>query len=117
MANRPRGRIDLSIGGDSWAGFTFGSYGKAREWRISTPNGQALTAGDLLHVHANALDLGYLQVRNRELEAKQAGVTFALTPDESHLVRVALQVLARELPVQLGRRDARVKPEMLLRAV
>lgn len=115
MANRQRGRIDLSIGGESWAGFTFGSWGKAKEWRICTPNGLHLVPCDLLQVQANALDLDYLRVRNRLLEAKQAGVALSLTPDESQLVRVALELLTRELPVRLGRRDARVRPEMLLR--
>jgi len=102
---RPKGRPRIE---------TFGSWGKAKEWRIYTPNGQHLVASDLLNTHANELDLGYLQVRNRILEEKQAGVALSLTPNESHLVRVALALLVREMPVQLGRRDANVLPEMLL---
>lgn len=117
MGTTAKGRIDLSIGGDSWAGFTFGSWGKARDWRLTTPNGQNLTAGELANLHAIALDLGYLQARNKELEGKMAGVTMALTQDESHLVRVALELLVRELPVRLGRRDASVRSNGLLRAV
>lgn len=83
MENKKRGSIDLSIGGELWAGFTFWSWGKANDWRIFTPNGQSLFPADLMNVHANALDLGYLQVRNRELEAKQAGAAFSLSRDES----------------------------------
>lgn len=100
-------------------GISTGSIARPKgQARIETPNGQRLIAKDLLHVHANAnaLDLGYLQARNRLLEAKQAGgVALSLTPDESELVRVALQVLTRELPVRFGRRVANVRPEMLLR--
>ncbi|MDP2787306.1 MAG: hypothetical protein Q8O79_04445 [Pseudomonadota bacterium] len=69
----------------------------------------------LANLRARLADLSYLQTRNREIESKLSGVAFALTPDESHLVRVALQLLVRELPVRLGRRDAGVRPERLLR--
>jgi hypothetical protein len=107
--------MSLSIGGDSWAGFTFGSFGRARDWRLHTPAGETLTADELVTLRARSIDLAYLQARNLELESKLAGAALALTPDEAQLVRVALQVLTRELPIRLGRRDATVRPEMLLR--
>lgn len=115
MQKTNKGRIDLSIGGESWHGFCFGSWGRAREWALMTPTGERLNADDLSDVRSRALDLDYLQVRNKLLEAKQAGVSFSLAPDEAQLVRVALQLLTRELPVQLGQRDAGVRPGKLLK--
>jgi hypothetical protein len=110
-----RGRIDLSAGGDSWAGFTFGSYGRAREWRIMTPAGETITAPELSNLRARDHDLTFLQSRSAELAAKLAGASMAFSPDEAQLLRVALQLMLRELPVQLCRRDARVTPAALVR--
>lgn len=110
-----RGRIDLSPGGESWAGWYLGHYGRAREWRLHTPAGDAFTAGELADMRARALDLAYLQGEHRVLTAKLAGAAFHLEPDEVHVVRLALQAILRELPVQLGRREVLRAPK--LRAV
>jgi len=112
-----RGRISLAIGGESWEGFTFGSYGRARDWRITTPNGETIQADELSSLRARDHDLSYLQYRAADLAAKLAGASMAFSPDEAQLLRVALQLMLRELPVQLGRRDAGVRPGRLLRAV
>lgn len=111
-----RGRIDLAIGGDSWAGWRFGSWGKARDWRILAPDGTTLQAAELAALPQQVADLAYLQALAREQAAKLAGATLALSQDEAALLRVALAVLLRELPVQLGRREFRASPAMLVRA-
>lgn len=112
-----RGRIDLGMGGKSWTGFTFGSYGMAKEWQISTPNGETIQAVDLIRLYARDHDLYFLQAHAADLAAKLAGATMAFSPDEAQLIRVALQLMLREMPVHLGRRDARVKPSMLLKSI
>lgn len=112
-----RGRIDLSMGGPSWAGWRFGSWGKAKEWRILAPDGSTFQASQLAALPGQVADLGYLQTLAREQAAKLAGSSLAFTRDESALVRVALQLLLRELPVQIGRRDPGAVPGRLLQAV
>lgn len=111
-----RGRIDLSIGGPSWAGWRFGSWGKARDWRILGPDGSSFQAPELAALPGRLADLAYLDALAHDQAAKLAGAALALSADEAQLVRVALGVLLRELPVQLGRRDCRVRPAMLVRA-
>lgn len=113
---RERGGIDMAMGGESWHGFKFQSYGKARDWRILTPTGDNIQAGDLATLRADLADLAYLKALARDQAAKLAGSSMSLTKDESHLVRVALQLLLREFPVQLGRRDYEARPARLLRA-
>lgn len=114
---KKRGGIDLAPGGPSWEGFRFQSYGRAAEWRLITPEGEALTAAELLQVRAQAHSLAYLQGQVIDLTSRLAGSTASWSPDESHLIRVALQLLLREMPAQLGRRDAAVSPARLLQAV
>lgn len=111
-----RDRIELSIGGPSWAGWRFGSWGKARDWRILAPDGANFQAAELAALPGLRADVGYLQTLSRHQAAKLAGSALALTPEEAALLRVALAVLLRELPVQIGRQDAGVKPAMLVRA-
>ncbi len=48
--------FDLSVGGPSWAGWFFGKWGRAREWRLHTPAGGNYTAGEVDGISANALD-------------------------------------------------------------
>lgn len=111
-----RGGLDLSIGGDSWAGWRFGSYGKARDWRILAPDGSTFQASELAALPHQVADLAYLQSLSREQAAKLAGATLALSQEEAALLRVALRVLLRELPDQVGRREGLARPAMLLRA-
>lgn len=112
---KTRGGLDMAIGGDSWAGFRFASWGTARDWRILTPSGLSITAPEVEAIPSRSADLAFLQSLSRDQAAKLAGSAMALSPDEAQLVRVALRVLLRELPVQVGRRDGRVKPAMLVR--
>jgi len=78
--------------------------GRCREWRITTPNGETITAPELTDLRTRDHDLTYLQSRSSELAAKLAGSTMAFSPDEAHLLRAALQLMIRVLPVQIGRR-------------
>jgi len=107
----------MAVGGESWTGFTFGSYGRAKDWRITTPNGETIQADELTTLRARDHDLTFLQYRAADLAAKLAGASMAFSPDEAQLLRVALQLMLRELPVQIGRREARVTTGQLLRVV
>lgn len=95
--------IDLSIGGPDWCGFQFSRYGKARNWRIILPDGETMQAAELLGHHQLTLSVDYLRVRLQELEAKMGGLSVNFTAEESRLLRLALQVLQREIPVNRGR--------------
>lgn len=59
--------VDLSIGGPSWAGWHFGVWGRAREWRLHSPCGASFTASEVAQARAVALDVDFLQCRVREL--------------------------------------------------
>lgn len=119
MAGRDSRRvISISgIAGPEWEGYELRSFGMARSLRLFTPSGVGLQAAELNGIREAREDLGYLQVKIRELEGKLEGSTASFSRDESHLLRVALEVLLRELPVQLGRRDNKVRSSMLLRGV
>jgi len=92
------------------------TWGNARDWRILTPAGAAITAAEVEAIPGNQADPAYLQALTREQAGKLAGSALSLAPEEAQLVRVALAVLLRELPAQAGRRACRVKPAMLVRA-
>jgi len=59
--------LDLSIGGPSWTGWAFCKWGKAREWRLHSPNGANYTAGELAELRPALLDADFLRMRLREL--------------------------------------------------
>lgn len=61
--------INLDCGGESWTGWRFGKYGRAREWRLHAPNGCHYVASEVLALRAMAIDLDYLQQRVKLLEA------------------------------------------------
>lgn len=113
-----RSRVSVAeIAGPDWRGFEFVPFGRSRSRRLLVPCGDLLQAGELTHVRDERSDLCYLQARVAELESKLGGATATFTRDESRLVRVALQLILREIPVALGSRDSRVSPDMLVAAV
>lgn len=89
----------------------------AREWRLLAPSGSTFTSAEISDLPARLADLAFLQGLTAQQDLKLAGSTLALAPEEAQLVRVAMQILLRELPVQIGRRAASVRPAQLLRAV
>lgn len=88
-----RSRIDMSIGG--WDGWYFGRYGRAKQWRIHAPTGECFIPTEILNIRATLLDLDYLRLRIRRLEA-QKGLT--LSPDDVSVIH-ALQRLVERLSV------------------
>lgn len=63
--------LDLSHGGESWSGWTFGPWGRAKEWRLHAPDGASYDACEIAELRARALDLDYLQTRVRQLEQRE----------------------------------------------
>lgn len=59
--------IDLSVGG--WDGWYFGSYGRARAWRLLAPDGQHFQPAEVLSVRELMLDKDYLSMRVNQLKA------------------------------------------------
>lgn len=95
----------MDIGGPDWDGWTFGSYGKSSSWRLNSPTGESFVAAEINEIRRNALDLDWLRTHMKEANAKLAGSSLHLTPEETQLIRITLQILLRELPVQHGRRN------------
>ena len=63
--------LNLSRGGESWSGWTFGPWGRAKEWRLHAPDGASYDACEIAELRARVLDLDYLQVRVRQLEQRE----------------------------------------------
>lgn len=59
--------IDLSVGG--WDGWYFGSYGRAKVWRLISPDGQTFIPAEILSVRGLVLDNDYLSLRVKQLQA------------------------------------------------
>lgn len=95
MEPRTRRRIDLSIGGDTWTGWRFGPYGRARDWRLHAPDGAIYTAGDVGELHALQLDVGWLHTRVRTLEAQSSMTAWRLGTDDLHTLRAAADILGK----------------------
>lgn len=110
------GRIDLeAAAGPDWAGFYLTPFGRAKSLRLETPDGYTLQARELINIDQDRLDLGYVKARLVDMEAKVGGATATFTRDESRLLRVALEILMREIPISLGTRDFNVRSDMLVR--
>lgn len=62
--------INLSIAGPDWLGWSFGPYGKARSFRLTTPAGESLDAHEIQWARADKRDLDYL--RNRIIQLNDA---------------------------------------------
>lgn len=97
--------IKLDIGGAAWSGWTFGPYGRARDWRLTAPSGETFTAGDLLDARPLALDVDYLRSRVRELEALIERDNYSFSEEEAAALRAAADILARTMPAPQLKRE------------
>ncbi len=68
MNNKNRAPIRLSIGDESWEGWTFGPYGRSREWRLHGPDGSHYTRNELADLRAQYLSISWLQVQLRQVK-------------------------------------------------
>lgn len=98
--------VDLSIGGQSWAGWHFGPWGRAKEWRLRAPNEQTYLAGELLEFPQLLMDLNALQVQLRTLEALASPDAMHFGPADAALLIAAKDVIERASK-QLGLYRAR----------
>ncbi len=92
---KKNGPLPLDCGGDSWQGWTFCRYGRAREWRLISPAGTTYTAGELDALPGLLADVDYLRGRVRELEAERDGHAQHFTPAELQTLRSAAAILTR----------------------
>lgn len=95
--------VDLSQGGESWKGWKFGQWGRAREWRLHAPDGALYTAGELHGLHALQLDVDFLRLQVRELTEQRDGAAVHLTLTEVAALLAAAAILARVLPADRRR--------------
>ncbi len=109
MNNKKR-PVSLDCGGDSWHGWSFSPYGRARDFRLISPGGTTYTASELEALPGALADVDYLRHRTRELEAERDGTAEHFTTEELGTLRTAAGILAR-----LGDRGRRrMAPALLL---
>lgn len=90
--------IDLSQGGASWAGWTFGRWGKARDWRLVAPDDSNYTAAEVWELRALLVDLDFYRVRVRELELLTQKTACYFSDEDAAVVRAAVRILGAILP-------------------
>lgn len=77
-----------------WAGWFFGTYGRAREWRLHAPDGSHYVAAEVAELRYLILDVDYLRARVREVEAEIETARRRFTPAELATIRAAAALLA-----------------------
>lgn len=90
--------VHLGPGGASWNGWTFGPYGKAREFRLIDPDGTTYTAGEIRELARLVVELDYLRGLVREQRTEAGKKAVRLDAGELQLLRAAVAILARALP-------------------
>lgn len=80
--------IDLSVGG--WDGWYFGSYGRAKMWRLIAPNEETYVPAEIMELRPLQLDVNYLNLRIKQLKAIARP---ALSPDDFHSLTCAVATL------------------------
>lgn len=91
--------INLALGGQSWGGWHFSPWGRARDWRLIAPDGASYTAEELLRVRSMACEIDYLRQRVALLEDSRA---IYIGMDDCTIIRDAVMVLDRVLPRKRG---------------
>lgn len=90
--------VDLSIGGPAWDGWTFGPWGKARDWRLHAPDGNSFDACEIAELRRALLDVDYLQVQVKILREKLEPGTVTFTASEAATLHAAAAIIARAMP-------------------
>lgn len=85
----------MERGGESWRGWRFGPYGRARDWRLHAPTGETYTPGEISQNHRESLELVYAVSRIRQLEALLIAKPAGLTPRERLILQQAAEIMAR----------------------
>lgn len=91
-----RKTITLATGGPSWSGWTFGPWGRAREWFLLAPDGTRYSAHEIRELTGLMLDVDWLRHRVRELEAQAVGVRITL--EEAAALRLAAATILNRIP-------------------
>lgn len=81
----------MERGGESWRGWHFGPYGRAKDWRLLSPDGGNFAPEEILDFRRMLLDLDYYQVRCKHLE--QQTPPQILTRHQRAIIMAALQIL------------------------
>lgn len=93
--------MDMGIGGPDWAGWHFGKWGRAKDWRLCDPDGTNYAAGEIAQLRHMEQNLDYLQVKVKEVEAQIAGIQRPLAQGEIEALQVAIALLTRLAGQQL----------------
>ena len=101
----------LGHGGESWNGWRFGPYGRAREWRLIAPDGETFTAGDIQSLRGFMLDVDFLRGRVQALQGQVEAHACHFNEADLLALHAAIAVLGRVLPNE--RRRRRPQPRAL----
>lgn len=101
--------FDMARGGSSWSGWTFGKYGRAKEWRLIAPTGETFSPGEVVELRELRLDVDYLRMRVRELEAQLEQQALYFTREQLEALRSAVAILDERLPRVSARRQLKVR--------
>lgn len=107
--------IDLSQAG--WPGWTFGPYGRAREWRLFGPDGTNYTAEEIRSARGLLLDVDYLRSRVRGLQEKIDAHACHFSASDLEVLQAAMVVLAERLPAPSRSRRLMTSKRASLRLV
>lgn len=88
--------VDLSIGGSTWAGWHFGKFGRAREWRLHAPNGCDYQASEILNLRALLLDANFYRQRVIALQDYATDDALHFGPMDAALLLQAAEMIARK---------------------
>jgi len=104
---KPPKPLALCVGGTAWDGWIFAPYGRARDWRLTDPAGNSFTAQKIAELPYLRLDLDYLMLKIRTLQAQHQALAVYITPDDAATLRAAAEILSRiSSPYRRGRKFA-----------
>src|SRR5690348_6526961 len=89
--------IDLGVGGTSWSGFTFGKWGRARDWFLFDRHGTRYSAIEIESITAMTHDLCYLKTLVRDLQRYASPKAAHFTEAEARLLRAAAEIVTSRI--------------------
>lgn len=93
-----RRQIDLTGAGPDWQEWRLGPYGKARNFRLITPTGEALTPQEIAAVRVESRDYGYVVAQMRTMERDMAQLQQWCNGHQADLIRQAFAIIEAALP-------------------
>lgn len=90
--------MKLDCGGESWKGWRFNSWGRARDWYLFDPQGTRYSAGEIVEGVIAIRDVDILTRHVRELQEKAKPDAVSFSDDDIKSLHIAVAILLRALP-------------------